>query len=185
MKIKHYNNIIAILLVIFNILFTLNIFLINFHLNKIEYKIPEEEISGLATNGYVSLCISTGGSPPSINLFYPVGGEILDSTINISTNLSNEGGNTNFTLTFYHTNSSSQVTYINEDSYNGDYSFNVSWDTTSVADGNCNYKVKVEGESNETDCEAFDTTNSGGFTIDNTYVEPTWNNFNNSLRTNL
>lgn len=183
MKIKNYNNLIAILLVVFNVLFIFNILLINYKLTKIGYGARGEEISGLVTSGTVSLCINDADAP-SINILHPLGGAIVNETANASANLLNPQGNTDFTLTFSYFNSST-ASNIGEDTYDGDYNFNASWNTTSVADGNCNYKIKIQGESSETACWNFDTVNSDFFTIDNVYVEPTWYNFRNSITTNF
>ena len=101
-EIKNYNNLIALLILVFNIFMVYNFFLINSELKKIEYGAPEEKISGMSVQSVVSLCIDNG--TPRINLFHPAGGEILNLTVNISTNLSGPSGITNYTLTFYYLN---------------------------------------------------------------------------------
>lgn len=170
------------MLIIYNILIIFSSFLINLELKKVGTGMPKEEISGFVAHGPVTLCLDTGA--PLINIFYPTGPAIVNGTINISTNLSNPQEKTDFTLTFYYLNSSI-TSEIGEDSYDGDYNFNRSWDTTLVADGNCNYKVKVQGESNETCCLLFNLKYSDFFTVDNAHVEPVWSNFQNSVTTNF
>ncbi len=169
------------LILLFNIFIVYNFILIHHELKYMEQG-PEEKVSGLAVQGEVSLCVHNGTT--TINLFHPAGSEILNLTVNISANLSNPLGITNYTLNFSYLNSST-TSEIGGDIYDGDYNFNISWDTTLVADGNCNYRVKVIGASNETICHVFHDKTSGFFTIDNVFVEPIWNNFNNSVTTNF
>ncbi|HLG24851.1 MAG TPA: hypothetical protein VI564_08025, partial [Candidatus Nanoarchaeia archaeon] len=175
--IKLSNTLIAALLIIFNITVILNFYIINSRLAENSEPSHTGSVIGIA-----SLCINTDS--PTINLLSPAPGSILNGTINISSNLTNPQGITNFTMVFsYINNSASQE--IGRDYYNTDYYFNVSLATGSLAEGNCIYKLRVDGQSNQTSCSNFGFRESDTITIDNIFTEPSWDNFRNSATSNF
>jgi hypothetical protein len=174
----YYNNLMVISLIIFNILAINNFTAMHSNLADDRMRV---KISGHATST-LSLCVDNNA--PSINLIALSEGDILNSTYRVNVNLTNEQGITNVTINFSYFNAST-YSQIGQDQYDLDYDFNVTWATTSVDDSNCNYRIRIYGQSNETACENFDKEESGFFTVDNAYIEPTWNKFNNSLTTNF
>ncbi len=173
------NQLIVVLLLIFNATFVFNTMYVQ-HLYNFKDTV-HEQISGFATS-QASLCIDNG--VPRLNLLHPNGNAIANLTYNISVNITSPIGIANFTINFTLVNGSFSQT-LGQDFFLGDYYFNASLVTTSFADGNCNYRVFISGTNNETLCQPFDDIYTPYFTIDNVRVEPTWNNFRNSHTTNF
>ncbi len=145
------NNIIAMLILLFNIFTVYNFVLIHEELKP--QQLPKEKISGFVTSATLNLCIgATNG--PIITIFHPQQGSILNGTQKLTANLTNTAGLTDVTLNFSYLNSSVTVE-IGTDSYDSDYDFNVSWNTSQVADGNHNYQIKITGTSTQTDCQGL------------------------------
>jgi len=185
-KSKKYlsNNIIALLLILF--------MLTSVWFNWIVYKNTETpvklpKITGKASDtAIITFCI--GKLPPTVVIIYPDGWEVISGTIDVNATASKRNENEDINTSFYYADEIEGIwTFIGIDIDESDIYYNHSWDTTTAADGNCIYKIFAQAYSNESVCGGIfgsDGSNSP-FSINHIDVEPTWNNFKNSLTTNF
>lgn len=165
---------------------TLTTLYANYHiLQSLHVKSRESKIkasfSGAAT-GILSMCVNKGS--PSLNETIPKQSDILNGTQTVQSRLNSSMGFTSFNISFYYVNNS-ETTFIEDDTTFDDLVFSTAWNTQTVTDQNCLYRLQAQAQSSQTPCENFDTITSGIFTVDNVFTAPIWDTFMNNITTNF
>ncbi|MBW2996792.1 cadherin-like domain-containing protein [Candidatus Woesearchaeota archaeon] len=158
-----------------NILLVLAIFLIIVNLYNFMLSTKDVVTGQAGTSGVAQICI---GRAPDITSPTPDSEIIVSGLYNSSVQ-----GNYTSNITFlYYTIGNSQVQFGWDDDADNDTYFNSTLDTTAIADGNCNYRITADAEGV---CGMTTTKESSLFSVNNTDVAPTWDEFKNSISTNF
>ncbi|MBN1544676.1 hypothetical protein JW898_04390 [Candidatus Woesearchaeota archaeon] len=159
-----------------NALFVLAILLIA--VNSYTFMVASKDvITGKAGSaaGTTMICI---GVLPNITEPSPGSPEIINGTYNTSL----WGSSVNFVdFYYYYFGIVEQWFGTDYDAENDSY-FNATIDTTTIPDGNCNYRIIARSVGI---CNTSVVKGSVSFTINNVDVEPIWNEFKNEFSTNF
>jgi len=174
------NNIVALLAILF--------MLTSVFFNWIIYKNTEAPFAAFKITGSaldtatIRFCL--GKTPPNVYIIYPNGGEVVNGIIVVNASATKAEEDEDINVTFSYADFEH---LIGTDADESDIYYNHSWDTTTAADGNCNYKIFAKAYSNNSVCEGiFGSDGSDSyFSINNIDVEPRWDNFKNNLTTNF
>ncbi|NQU78361.1 hypothetical protein HQ545_01190 [Candidatus Woesearchaeota archaeon] len=138
--------------------------------------VSKETITGNAGSvGVASVCI---GVPPVLDLPTPHTHAIINGTYNSTVN-ANKTDSVEFSQYSYVT---TEAVFGTDNDTDGNGVFNATLDTTTLADGNCNYVIDATATGV---CEIKDVSRSFEFSINNVDIAPTWTEFMNDMSTNF
>lgn len=171
------NNIVALLAILFAVISlvgNVKVYKETEKLMPVGYSIAEAQ---------VSLVIS--GNQPAPRVLFPNGCEVLNGTITVIANATDpEGDETVSNVTFYYSSDYGETGYegIGVQNYDGDTSYNATWNTSNVSDG-LYYKIRAIAE--DITGLTGDDTSQTFFAVNNIDEEPDWTDFKTVYSTNL
>jgi len=167
--------------------FAILIIISSIYLNYLFFKSSQDiQIPTGQATGQARLCITSG--IPSVNLIYPQEYDVFNGTIHFNATANSTRGEDWIDYTNFSYGYATVTTNVATDHYDGDIYYNASWDTTVLADGNCNYSIRAVTILNDYTCgiTPYDVANPIHYaTVNNQDIEPEWDSFKNSLTTNF
>lgn len=176
------NNMLTLLIISFALISLLG--------NLAIYKSSAPKITGYAVDTEtttVGFCIMPSIFQ-NISYIYPKSGDILSG--NVTLNATVEGADSGIVMDFYYVLSDPLYTttttaFIGNDSYDGNIYYNVTWNTSTVADGNYLYRINFTATNLSGGCRIQSYNLTGYFTVNNINVQPNWTNFYYNMTTNF